>query len=384
MNKLFEQYKEALQSNIESAQCLPFAVYHDDEVYRLEVEQAYRSHWVMLCAQSQLREPGDYMALTLADEPVAVVRSKDGNLNALSNVCRHRGTPLLDEGFGNIEGNIVCPYHAWTYDDEGQFKGAPFTGEVKIDKNRHCLPRFKLTIWCGLIFVNLNADAEPLSHYLAGLDELLRVFELENFKYGYEGQTQRWQANWKLIVENAIESYHLFKVHQQTLELYTPTRDSFYVAGGSRYSVSAGKFKDTGSKWMKWLSGGYPEIFDHYVLFFVPPGFIVILTYGSLDWVSILPDGPEKTQIFSGGVYTQAGQADKAQMNFTEAFMQEDKLMVERVHKGMKSPSGKGGKLVSLEQPLVDFRHFLAARLFDFEPPEHKISDKAAMLTKDV
>ena len=68
------------------------------------------------------------VAMDLAGEAIAVVRTSKGELVALSNICRHRGTPLLDEGFGMIEKNIICPYHAWTYSHEGDLKAIPFSG----------------------------------------------------------------------------------------------------------------------------------------------------------------------------------------------------------------------------------------------------------------
>lgn len=378
-NSLLAQYQSLTQADVAHAVSLPFAVYHNADVFELEMNRVFHDEWLFVCAQSQVNEVGDYFALSLAGESVALIRGKDNQLRLLSNNCRHRGTPLLDNGFGNLSKNIVCPYHAWTYDDQGQFKGAPFTGEVNIDKQAHCLARFSVACWQGLVFVHLGDKPKSLDQRLTGLDSVLGIYQNESMQHFHQGESQRWHCNWKLAVENAIESYHLFKVHGQTLELYTPTKQSFYVTGGSRYTVTGGRYKSTSNKLMKWLSGGYPEAYDHYLLVFLPPEFIGIIAYGSFNWINILPDGPEHCRIDSGGLFAKTGQSDRHEQQFTQAFMDEDKLICERVQQGMTSRFGRGGKLVSMEQPLVDFRHFLAQKLFDFKTPAHQTTEQAKM-----
>ena len=85
----------------------------------------------------------------------------DGELRAMSNACRHRGTQLLDTGHGQVN-TIVCPYHAWAFGLDGAFRGAPMTGDVAIDADAHCLPRFALEVFAGVVFVNVDGRARPL------------------------------------------------------------------------------------------------------------------------------------------------------------------------------------------------------------------------------
>ena len=240
--ELLKTYEKTAQRSIEVAHTLPFAVYTDQQVHNLEKKNVFLNEWVFIVSEQELYKPGDYFAFILAGEHISIIHGQDGNFRALSNLCRHRGTPLLDEGFGDIEKNIICPYHAWVYNDDGSLKGAPLPGEVTINKNEHCLPRFRLGSWHGLLFIHLGEKPTSLSKRLEGIDRYLIDYELPNFKYGYRASAiEHWDSNWKLAMENAMESYHLFKVHQQTLETVTPTRQAFHIAGSSEWSLTGEK-----------------------------------------------------------------------------------------------------------------------------------------------
>lgn len=365
----WQAYAKLLVQPIETAESLPFAAYTDPDVLENEVEAMFHGDWVFACAKQQLPQPGDYFALDIAGQLLAIVHGQDGKLRALSNTCRHRGTPLLESGFGQLNRNIVCPYHAWTYTDTGEFKGAPYTGTIEIGKEEHCLESFPLESWHGLVFVNLGKHPQSLAKRLAGIDTYLRHFDLDRFSVGYSDEIGHWQANWKLAIENGMESYHLFKVHRNTLETFTPTKDAFYVAGGSEWTLTAGRIKEQRSTLSRWVTGETPDVFQHYLLLLVPPSFVGILTYESLDWISVLPDGVDKCWVHSGGISTSMPENGKTTASPLAAdFLAEDKDICERVHRGMSSHRGRGGKLVELERVLVDFRQFLSSRQLNTHP----------------
>ncbi len=175
-----------------------------------------------------------------------------------------------------------------------------------------------------------------------------------------------WQANWKLVIENAIESYHLFKVHRETLEKYTPTRDAFYIAGSSEWSLTGGASKRDDGLFSRLFSASYDPIYDNYVLISIPPSFVGVLGYGSLGWLSAYPIDSTTTRIRSGTIGKERMlDDDKGYAGFTEAFFEEDRWICERVQRGMSSRLGLGGKLVEMERVVVDFHQFLATRLLD-------------------
>ena len=98
MNDVERQYVASAGAALPGANCLPFSSYGDEQVYQLEKARIFHGNWIFVCAKRQLSKPGDYFALTIAEEPVVVVRGSDEQLRAFSNVCRHHGTQLKDEG----------------------------------------------------------------------------------------------------------------------------------------------------------------------------------------------------------------------------------------------------------------------------------------------
>lgn len=365
-DSLFKAYQRSAQAGIDEAQCLPFEVYHNPQIHQLETEKVFHNDWIFACAEDKLQKAGDYFAFDLAGEQIALIKAKDGSLNALSNICRHRGTPLLNLGFGKIEKNIVCPYHAWTYDDKGELLGLPFQGNCQLNKEEHSLPSFHLHIWQGLIFINLAPNPLAFGDKISHLEKYLAAFELERFKYSYQTKTENWQANWKLAVENGIESYHLFKVHKHTLEQVTPTKQAYYVAGSARSSLTGGEMKGVSSTLTKWFASDSQQVYNHYLLLFLPPSFVAIISYQGFDWVQILPTSEQTCSVTPGGLSTSAVKNLKsAEFQFSDEFMAEDKAICERLQRGMLSTKSSGGKLVEMERVVADFHQYLANKLFN-------------------
>ncbi|CAA0113287.1 Carnitine monooxygenase oxygenase subunit [BD1-7 clade bacterium] len=373
MIDLLQQYLNQAKQPIESANSLPFAAYTNADVYEKEVEQIFHNSWVFICAQQELPNSGDYYCLKVAGESIMILHGQDGTYRALSNNCRHRGTPLLQDGFGNLKdasdakaGNkIVCPYHAWTFSDAGELKGVPMQGPTKVDKPLHCLPRFALDSWNGLLFVHLGDEpAESLQNHLAGMNEYLAAYDIKRFTQGHTGGFESWQSNWKLAMENAMESYHLFKVHKETLETTTPTRQAYYIAGSPKWTLTGGQILMDQGKISQLIFGKTPEIYQQYVLISLPPSFVGILTYDSFDWIHVMPVSATESLIRSAGVSTSLeGYKDKATQAFTAAFFEEDKVICEHVQKGMSSRRGSGGKLVDMERIVTDFHQYLAQQI---------------------
>lgn len=381
---LLDSIKTVASSKLEDATGLPFGAYSDDEVYQLEMDKIFRNDWVFVCNEGEVAKAGDYYALTIANEPIIIIRGRDGELRAMSNVCRHRGTPLNDEGFGN-KGRMVCPYHAWTYTDTGKLVGVPHPGIIAVDKSEHCLPHFKLESWHGLVFVNINGNAEALSQRYSGIEKYLSRYDMDTFTHGNGGDNEYWQTNWKLAIENGIESYHLFKVHQQTLEINTPTQEAFYIEGKPDWTLTGGNLVGdsqtlTETAMMALMPASMKRLYKHYVLFSLPPNFVGILIGDNLGYLSVIPVDAENSIIRAGTISSSNASPGKSEQEFVEAFFAEDKWICERNQKSMKSKIAKPGKLVELEQVVIDFHHYLAERMFDMKIDSHIVDEKAKPL----
>ena len=121
----------------EPIRTLPAWTYRTPEFLEAERREVFRKQWVMVGHVGELQEPGDYVSQTVAGEPIVVVRGKEGELRAFSNVCRHRGARVAD-GSGNCGKALRCPYHGWTYGLDGRLLGVPeksgFPGFDKDDQ----------------------------------------------------------------------------------------------------------------------------------------------------------------------------------------------------------------------------------------------------------
>lgn len=380
MSELIKRYEHAARQPLDQANSLPFAVYKDAQVAELEADKIFHRQWVFVCATGMLGEAGRYFAFTLAGESIAVVHGKDGHIRAMSNNCSHRGTPLLKSGFGQIEKNIVCPYHAWTYSDNGELKGVPFDTNKCVDKQRHELPKYALQEWMGLLFINLSDTPSDLLERLNQINPYLQHFHMDRFIQAYEGVAEHWNCNWKLAVENGIESYHLFMVHRETLEVNTPSKKAYYIAGDANWSLTGGEIVEKRSVLSKLFSGDTPEPLNQYMLIYLPPGFIGILSYDSFDWIAVTPDGPENCFVQGGGMSEHAsGENGKGSDAFTAAFLQEDKDICELVQSGMGSRHHQGGNLLEVERIVVDFHQYLAKHLFNSPVSDFRETEAAEM-----
>lgn len=372
-----ESLKQALSAPTGAPVALPFSAYRDVDVYELEMEHAFRGDWVAVCSVSELTEPGSYRSVVIGDELVAVVRGADGELRALSNNCRHRGTMLLDDGFGRLEGtSIVCPYHAWSYDHQGSLRGVPLPGSVEIDRSEHCLPNYPIEIWLGVIFVNVSGTARPLSERLAGVNELLQGYDLDRYTMqtpGFGSGEYLVEANWKLVMANAIEPYHLFKVHETTLETIHPTKTTIYLEGSAEWTVIGGDYVTHDEK-HSWEPEAMTEFErGRYLLVSLPPSFVAVITRDQWFYAIAHPDGVDKTR-FIGNGFTPPELYDEQLANveeasaFVAAFGAEDLHIMERGQASLRSRVATGGNLVEMERILGDMHQYLGARLFGFEP----------------
>jgi len=164
----------------ERARAMPPSAYTCPDFLRRELDAIFAREWIMLGRASSLAKPGDYVAGEIAGQPVLVVRGRDGALRAMSNVCRHRMSTLL-EGKGNAP-RIVCPYHAWTYDLDGSLVAAPaMERNACFRREGIALPPLRCEEWLGWIMVTLDRDAPPVAERLAGVHGLIEDYGLERY-----------------------------------------------------------------------------------------------------------------------------------------------------------------------------------------------------------
>jgi glycine betaine catabolism A len=212
---------------------LPAAAYVDPAVFEWEKQHFFGSGWVCAGRSEQLPEPGDQRAEPVGTNSVLLVRGEDGALRAFANTCRHRGHELLPCGAAAQQQSIICPYHSWTYDLNGELRGAAgFKSQPGFDTAQWGLIELPVTEWHGLVFVDGSRSAPPLSQSLGTLDKLVAPYEMDRLVVAGEHEYDA-HTNWKILAENYHECYHCPTIHPELCKVSPPKSGENYQAPGT-------------------------------------------------------------------------------------------------------------------------------------------------------
>ena len=369
MPHLQPQFQEALRNaahaDYTDAWAMPGAYYTSEAMLAAE-RDLFAREWICVGREDELPAGGGFLATQILDEPIVITRSPEGGLKALSNVCRHRAA-LISEGSGAAR-RLVCPYHAWTYDLGGQLIGTPgLHARGDFQKSACRLPEFPCETWQGFVFVNLDPDASPLAPRLAGLKDQIKAYHFEQMATRYTTH-ETWATNWKSLIENFMEGYHLTPLHKETLHPVNPTSLCRHTpSGDGHFGYTVGFSPD-----MERVRRGHADLteeqIDTCVMIAVAPN---LLIGGASDYSSFLcvePHAPMETSVklglmFHGDDWTDAD-VEQAVVLFQDT-MREDKLVLDRIGRGLRSARYSPGPLAGpdLEGCVLDLHKYLASRL---------------------
>ncbi|MGO4567083.1 aromatic ring-hydroxylating dioxygenase subunit alpha [Rhizobium sp. 2YAF20] len=194
------------------------AFYTSPEIYRFEIDNVLMKHWHCVGHQSQIAEAGQYLVYDIDKESIIVTRAQDGEIYAMSNVCRHRGSRICD-GSGKAEGNtLVCPYHAWSYGLDGSLQHARMMPR-NFDKASHGLTRLPVRVAQGLILVSLSESPLEIDTAIQTVDGIYGNYDWANAKVIHQNKIT-FKANWKLALENQVECMHCGPAHPEFSDLH--------------------------------------------------------------------------------------------------------------------------------------------------------------------
>jgi Rieske 2Fe-2S family protein len=204
---------ETTRSYQQGAVTLPGRYYTSPEVFSEERERIFSRRWLCVGREAHLPEPGAYLLAPVAGESVVVLRDAAGAVRTFYNVCRHRGTRLLEEASGRLSRSIQCPYHAWTYALDGRLIGAPnMDGVDGFDRDDYPLHPVALQAWEGFLFLNLSSDPESLSDAFTPLTARFRRFGMPGLRT-WRRIEYDVRSNWKLLFQNYSECMHCPVIH---------------------------------------------------------------------------------------------------------------------------------------------------------------------------
>ena len=370
MKDVAEELSENVSRPFNQALAMPPSVYTSEDFLALETSSIFANEWFCVGRADALANSGDYVTLDLANQPIIVLRDKEGVLKAMSNVCRHRMSTLL-EGRGNTR-SIVCPYHAWTYNLDGSLRGAPAMDQNEgFCKSDYRLPDVRCEEWLGWVFVTLNPDVPPVARQLSKVEDLVGDYDMANYSETFF-ETHLWDTNWKVLAENFMESYHLPVCHAGTIGGLSKLDEMICPPGEDAFNYHTILKDETLKIAMAHPSNQRMEGDRRRTTYLLAiyPSLLITLTPGYFWYLTLHPHGVGRVKIgFGGGMSNDYANDPDAQDNFKKLktllddVNVEDKGCTEKVYRGLCSQAATPGHLSHLERPNYDFAQYINARM---------------------
>jgi choline monooxygenase len=183
---------------LERAFTIPAAWYFDHRIQQLERSSVFAANWQVVGRTDQVREPGQFFTIDVNEEPLVVVRSDDGHVRAFFNVCRHHAAAVVPQESGCAK-QFRCPYHGWTYGNDGTLKGmVEFEGVCNFNRSDNGLVPVRVDTWENFIFANLGGNAAPLRDFLGKVPELVAPLQLAGKLHFFDRRIYTLNCNWKV------------------------------------------------------------------------------------------------------------------------------------------------------------------------------------------
>jgi choline monooxygenase len=367
LEEIVASYNEA--ESLPEASTIPSSWYIDAGIAELEKRTVFSRTWQVIGRTDQVEKAGQFVTGTVAGEPLVAVRGNDGVLRAFYNVCRHHAAAVVTEKCGQAS-ILHCPYHGWNYGLDGTLKGMPeFDGVRNFERKDNGLIPVKVDTWENFVFVNLDADAAPLTQFLGGLVGRVSPLGLTKLHY-YTSQIYDINCNWKVFVDNYLDGgYHVPHLHKELNSVldykqYTIENEDRYCLQSSPL-VSPGE--DNGARATR--KG------DRAWYFWQHPNFMINFYEGYLDTNLVIPIDVDHCRVifdFYFGDLTESARAYNEQSVAAGSRVQDEDLAIcEAVQRGLKSRAYRAGRLsVRREAGEHLFHRLLAADLKSGLGPE--------------
>jgi len=363
---------------------LPGWVYHDPEYFRVEMERLIRPSWQIVCHASDIAAPGAWRTLDLLGESVIVIRGADGAARAFANVCRHRGSRLVD-GEAGCARRLTCPYHAWTYAADGRLIGVPSKEDYPgLDQSALGLIPVELEDWRGFLFVRLEGGGPGVAEMMAPYEAEIAPHRFERLEAIGRITLRPRDVNWKNVADNYSDGLHINVAHPGLTRLF-----------GTGYGIEAGLHVDRmwGDLLERPSANPSERAYQHFLpdgagrrwLYFkLWPNTAIDIYPDQVDFMHFVPVGPTETLIREVSYALPDAEIPENRRREMKAARYlnwrinrrvnlEDTALIRRVQQGMGSSYYKPGPLGRSEVCLRSFarklRRIIPQARLDSPPP---------------
>ena len=362
-----------VNEQIECAHTLASKFYTDPAVLEIEKTRIFLRTWQLVgtlsheCGevngvQRTIADPESFFTAEIAGEPIIVVRDKQEVLRAFSNVCRHRAGPIaLGSGCKNV---LRCQYHGWTYTLDGRLIGTPDVEGVEFfDRSTMGMVPLRVETWEQFIFVNFDAQAEPLAAYLGEIPEQARGFQFEGLQFA-ERRDYLINCNWKVYVDNYLEGYHIPIAHPGLMREidYAQYRTDTYRYYSQQFApIRAMKTEDNAERFYAPGKG-----LQQAAYFWIFPNLMLNIYPDNISTNLIVPLARDKTlTIFEWFFHDIADNLVQERIQraiaFSDEVQQEDIGLCENVQRGLRSSTYDRGRYSVKRENGVHHFHMLLA-----------------------
>ena len=362
---------------------LPAWVYGHAEMTRLETERILAPSWQIVCHVNAIPRPGDFVTFDLGTNGVVALRDSQGEIRAFHNVCRHRGARIL-EGSGHCPGAITCPYHGWSYRLSGELRGITerdsFPG---LERSQWGLKPVRSQVAFGFVFLCLAGDPPPVAEVWGELAAELAPHRLADMRPVGPMYVEHWDCDWKIAMDNYLESYHVPIGHPGLFRMFTPDyEDQVLLPSGVARGISRLRERPS-SRWSERLyqslvvptAVALPEEERRRWSFYsMLPNIGIDIFPEQMDFFQVLPRGPGRCTIRGGSFAHPDSRREMRALRYLGArinrqVQREDEFLCVRVQRGLGSPSYEPGPLSRLESCMLQFHELLRSRIPEAREP---------------
>jgi glycine betaine catabolism A len=377
------------KSNAEMQKSLPSSYYLAEEIFAQEKERIFCREWFCAAREDQVATAGDFVVLDIAGESVLVVRTKEGDVKAHYNVCRHRGARLVaapgepTDADIKLSGGVLgtsgirCSYHLWTYGLDGRLLSAPHVKENKsFCKADFSLHPVGVELWGGFIFLNLSpehaaCESHTLRTQFADAIERTARYPLADLRVARR-IVYDVAANWKIILENYNECYHCGAVHPELCDVVP----AFRQQGGAGLQWERGIPHKEGATTLTWSGktnrAAFPGLSEDEKVRhkgeLIYPNLMLSLACDHVAAFSLWPRSPQRTTVVCDFLFypeemKRIGFDPRDTVDFWDLVNRQDWEICKRVQQGSQSRVHAFGYYAPMEDLSLDIRRYVLEKL---------------------
>ena len=360
IEKILSSYDD--RAPLSEASTIPGPWYVDSRIAELERLSVFSKTWQLVARADQVSKPGEFVATTVAGEPIVVVRGSDGMLRAFYNVCRHHAAAVVTQPCGQAS-LLHCPYHGWNYGLDGSLKGMPeFEGVRNFDRSQNGLVPVRVDTWECFVFINLDPQAAPLQQFLGRLIPRVAPLEISSLHF-FERRAYNIHCNWKVFVDNYLDGgYHVPHLHKGLNSVLDYKQ--YTIENEDRYCLQSSPMVSSSED----AATGATRKGDRAWYFWQYPNLMINCYAGYMDTNYVIPIDVDHCSVIFDFYFADVSEASREynteSVNVGNRVQDEDLGICEDVQRGLKSRAYGAGRLsVRREAGEQLFHRLLAADL---------------------